>query len=110
MKRCICSIRNSARHIDGAFKIIFACNNCTDNTKKIALENGAHVVVNDDRCIAKVSNAGIEATKGEIIITIDCDYRMTSGSIQEVCRLLQSGKYLGGGTSIRFERYSSSLW
>jgi len=110
VKRCICSIKNSARHIDGAVEIIVVCNRCTDNTEKIALENGAHVVINEDRCIAKVRNAGIEAAKGEIIVTIDCDNRMTSGTIQEICRLLRSGKYIGGGAPIRFERYSFPIW
>ena len=109
VKRCICSIKKSAEQIDGAVEIIVVCNRCTDNTQKIAIENGARVVTNNDRCIAKVRNAGIADAKGEIIVTIDCDNRMTPGTIQEICELLKSGRYIGGGVPIRFERYSFPL-
>jgi glycosyltransferase involved in cell wall biosynthesis len=109
VKRCIFSIKNAARYIDGLVEIIVVCNRCTDHTEKIALENGARVVINDDRCIAKVRNSGIKAAKGEIIVTIDCDNRMTSGTLKEICRLLRSGRYIGGGAPIHFERYSFPL-
>ena len=42
---------------------------------QIAKDNGAVVVANEDRCIAKVRNAGIKIARGKIIITIDCDNR-----------------------------------
>lgn len=64
---------------------------------------------NEDRCIAKVRNAGIEAAMGSIIITIDCDNRMTKGTIKEAYMLLKSGRYIGDGAPMRFERYSFPL-
>ncbi len=110
VRRCISSIKESASAFKGNVEIIIVCNRCTDRTEKIALDNGARVVRNEDRCIAKVRNAGIDAAKGIVIITIDCDNRMTKGTISEAYRLLQSGKYIGGGAQIRFERYSFPLW
>lgn len=68
------------------------------------------MLLNEDRCIAKVRNTGIAAAKGRIIITIDCDNRKTKGTIAEIHQLLSSGKYIGGGAPIRFERYSFPLW
>lgn len=74
------------------------------------VENGARVLCNEERCIAKVRNTGIEAAKGQMIMTIDCDNRMPKGTITEAYKLLKSGKYIGGGAPIRFERYSFPLW
>lgn len=110
VKRCIDSIKKSAKVFKGNVEIIIVCNRCTDNTEKVVIKNGARVVHNDERCIAKVRNAGIAAAKGDIIITIDCDNRMTKGTICEVYHLIKSGKYIGGGAPIRFERYSFPLW
>ncbi|MBN1892440.1 MAG: glycosyltransferase [Clostridiales bacterium] len=109
VKRCILSIRESADAFEGNVEIIIVCNRCTDRTETIALENGARVVTNEDRCIAKVRNAGIEAARGNVILTIDCDNRMTKGTISEADGLLESGKYIGGGSKIRFERHSFPL-
>lgn len=72
-KRCIMFIKESAEEFNGKVEIIIVCNRCTDSTESVALENGAKVVLNNNRCIAKVRNTGIAQAKGEIIITIDCD-------------------------------------
>ena len=109
IKRCIDSVKESARHFPGNVEIIVVCNRCTDRTAEIASENGAVFITNEDRCIAKVRNAGIAAAKGVIIVTIDADNRMTSGTLYEIYKLLRSGRYIGGGAPIRFERYSFPL-
>lgn len=109
IERCIYSIRNAAENYNGKTEIIVVCNRCTDHTDELAKKSGARVIYNEDRCIAKVRNAGIAAAEGDIIITIDSDNRMTKGTIREVVSMLDSGKYIGGGASIRFERYSFPL-
>ena len=110
IRRCIHSIKKADEHFKGNTEIIVVCNRCTDRTAQIAEENGARVLFNEDRCIAKVRNAGIDDAKGKIIVTIDADNRMTPGTLNEIYRLLKSGKYIGGGAPIRFERYSFPLW
>ena len=35
---------------------------------------------------------------------------MTKGTLAEIYNLLRTGKYIGGGAPIRFERYSFPLW
>ena len=91
-------------------EIIVVCNRCTDRTAEIAEKHGAKVISNGDRCIAKVRNAGIINATGDIIVTIDCDNRMTKGTLKEIAFLLDTGKYIGGGAPIRFERYSVPLY
>ena len=110
IRRCIHSIKKADERFKGNTEIIVVCNRCTDKTAQIAKENGARVLYNEDRCIAKVRNAGIEAANGKIIVTIDADNRMTPGTLNEIYRLLKSGRYIGGGAPIRFERYSFPLW
>ena len=108
--RCIRSIRKAAEQFEGNVEIIVVCNRCTDRTGAIAQKLGARVIRNEDRCIAMVRNAGIAAATGKIIVTIDADNRMTKGTLKEIYSLLKSGKYIGGGAPIRFERYSFPLW
>ena len=108
--RCIKSIKKSAKQFRGKTEIIVVCNRCTDKTAEIARNNGAKVIFNEDRSIAKVRNDGIAAASGKIIVTIDADNRMTKGTLSEVYKLLRTGKYIGGGAPIRFERYSFPLW
>ncbi len=108
--RCIESINKAARAFDGKTEIIVVCNRCTDRTAVIAESMSAKVVMNDDRCIALVRNAGIKAASGRIIVTIDCDNRMTQGTLCEIYGRINSGEYIGGGAPIRFERYSLPLY
>lgn len=110
IRRCIRSIGKAASAFQENVEIVVVCNRCTDRTGKIAKKLGARVLTNEDRCIARVRNAGISEAKGEIIVTIDADNRMTGGTLQEIYELLQSGRYIGGGAPIRFERYSFPLW
>lgn len=108
--RCINSIKRAADHFGRPVEIIVVCNRCTDKTMELAQANGARTLINEQRCIAAVRNTGIKAARGRYILTIDCDNRMTKGTIKEAYRLLKSGKYIGGGASIRFERYSLPLY
>ena len=109
VRRCIASIRASAAKYAGETEIVVVCNRCTDRTEELARADGAVVVRNEDRCIAAMRNAGIRASSGEVVLTIDCDNRMTEGTIAEAVSLLQSGKYVGGGAPMRFERTSFPL-
>ena len=107
--RCIGSVKKAAERVKCGVEIIVVCNRCTDRTAEIAAQNGASVVYDECRCIASVRNTGINAARGKVIITIDCDNRMTKDTIREVLGMLNSGKFIGGGAPIRFERYSFPL-
>ena len=110
VERCIRSVREAAEYYGGKYEIIVVCNRCTDRTAELAEKCGARVVYNEDRCIARVRNEGIRAAGGDVILTIDCDNRMTKGTVKEAVYLLNTGRYIGGGAPMRFERYSFPLW
>ena len=109
VERCIRSVSAAAEQYAGSVEIIVVCNRCTDRTAERAQKCGARVIQNGDRCIARVRNAGIDAATGDVIVTIDCDNRMTKGTLCEIAGLLRTGRYIGGGAPIRFERYSFPL-
>ena len=108
--RCIRSVKAAAGYYGGQVEIIVVCNRCTDRTAEIALQCGAKVLYNEERCIAGVRNTGIAAASGEVVVTIDCDNRMTKGTLQEIALRLATGLFIGGGAPIRFERYSFPLY
>ena len=107
--RCIYSVRTAAKYYGTEPEVIVVCNRCTDSTAQIASDCGAKVLYNDKRCIASVRNTGISAASGDVIVTIDSDNRMTKGTFREIAAKLSTGKYIGGGAPIRFERYSFPL-
>ena len=62
--RCIRSVKAAAGYYGGQVEIIVVCNRCTDRTAEIALQCGAKVLYNEERCIAGVRNTGIAAASG----------------------------------------------
>lgn len=91
-------------------EVIVVANRCTDQTAMSANRFGAKVIENADKCISKIRNAGVRAAEGEIIVTIDADSRMTDGSLKEIGEMLESGKYIGGGTNPKFDRMSLGIF
>ena len=108
--RCINSVKRAASFYGGKVEIIVVCNRCTDNTAELARQNGARVLYNDERCIGSVRNTGIREAKGEVVVTIDCDNRMTTGTLQEIAYLMATGLFIGGGAPMRFDRNSFPLF
>lgn len=108
--KCLRAVKSAAKYVkpDGVEMIVVA-NRCTDKTAAIARRLGARVVVNDDKCISAVRNAGARAAAGEIIVTVDADSLMTKYSLKEIAALLESGKYVGGGANPRFDRMSVGI-
>lgn len=68
---CLESIR--AQKTDATYEIIIADNGSTDSTVKIAESFGARVVREKRKGVCWARQAGLEAAKGEIVISTDAD-------------------------------------
>ena len=90
-------------------EVIVVANRCTDGTAEIAGRYGAKVLPNEDRSISAIRNMGVRAASGGIIVTIDADSCMTEGSLLEIKQMLESGKFVGGGTVSKFDRMSIGI-
>ena len=109
LPRCLDSIKVAATPFLDQVEIIVALNRCTDRTEEIALGHGAKVVHEDGRNLARIRNAAAKAATGEIIVTIDADSQMTDNMLVEIDRLLRTGRFIGGGVTIRPERWSLGI-
>lgn len=107
--KCLCSIKRAAKKIPDEVETVVVANRCTDRTVAVAKSYGAIVIENDDRCISSIRNAGVRASSGSIIVTIDADSVMSKSSLVEIKDLIASGKYIGGGTRLKFERMSLGI-
>ncbi|MBO4632280.1 MAG: glycosyltransferase, partial [Lentisphaeria bacterium] len=77
----------------GGVEIVVVANRCTDRTVEIAERFGAGVVQNDARSIAQVRNAGVRASHGGIVVTVDADSVMSENALHEVAEMLSCGKF-----------------
>lgn len=107
--KCLKSIRIAAREISDRVEIIVVANRCTDRTATIARRLGATVIENGDKCISSIRNAGVRASNGKVVVTIDADSVMHKTALAEIKELLRSGKYIGGGAIPMFDRMSLGI-
>ena len=108
--RCLDSVTAAAEPYKEQVEIIVVLNRCTDRTEEIANSYNCITVKNDDKNLSKIRNAGAKVAKGEILITIDADTRMTKKNLlARVERNLSSGIFIGGGVTGQLERISLGI-
>lgn len=106
---CLESIAKAAQHYKDQVEVIVVLNRCTDRTEEIAKSYNCVTLENNDKNLSKIRNAGAVLAKGEILITIDADTRMTEHLLSEVEKHLASNQYIGGGVNGNFERISLGI-
>jgi glycosyltransferase involved in cell wall biosynthesis len=106
---CLDSIAAAAQDFAGQTEVIVVANRCTDRTEAIARERGAVLVREDARNLARIRNAGAAAARGEWLVTIDADSRMSANMLQEVAIHLGDAGVVGGGTRLLPERWSPGI-
>ncbi len=109
INKCLNSVKAAAKEVSEAVEHIVVLNRSVDRTGEIAAQSGARVITDDSRNLSRIRNKGAEASKGNILVTIDADSQMTSNMLIEVLRNLDSGKYIGGGVKIVPERISFGI-
>ena len=107
--KCLKSIKIAAREISDRVEMVVVANRCTDRTAAIAKRYGAVVVENSDKCISSIRNAGVRASGGKVVVTIDADSVMYRTALAEIKDLLRSGRYIGGGAIPMFDRMSLGI-
>ena len=90
-------------------ELIVCDNNSTDLTAAIAREAGAVVVFEPINQIARARNTGAAAATGEWLLFVDADSYPTVELFEDVARAIESGRYLAGGSAIRFEHRKRSV-
>ena len=63
----------------------------------------------DSKNLSKIRNAGIRATTGEVLITVDADSMVSSNIFQEIEKVLHKRSIVGGVVIIIPERWSVGI-
>ncbi len=108
--KCLDSIVKASETYKDQTEVIVVLNRCTDKTEEIAKSYNCITLINNDKNLSKIRNAGAQIASGEIIITIDADTQMTESMLSNVDKHLASGKYIGGGVTGKFERMSLGIF
>lgn len=107
--RGLAAIDAAIRRTGTTAEVVVVANRCTDRTEEIARAAGATVVIDGHRNIAATRNAGVAASTGEVVVTIDADTVMHPGALVEIGQLASDGRYVGGGSRFVLERNSFGL-
>jgi len=109
LRACLESIAAAAAAYPQQVEVIVILNRCTDATEAIADEYGCVTLKNDAKNLSQIRNAGARIARGEYLVTIDADSRMTDAMLTEIDKSLASGTYIGGGVAGKFERISLGI-
>jgi glycosyltransferase involved in cell wall biosynthesis len=97
----LASIREAAGGLDA--ELIVCDNNSTDRTAEIAREAGAKVVFEPVNQISRARNAGAAAASGDWLVFVDADSFPDRALFAELVQAIDSGRYVGGGATARFD-------
>jgi glycosyltransferase involved in cell wall biosynthesis len=109
LPRGLDAIEAAIARVGVSAEIVVVANRCTDRTESLAEAAGAVVVRDGHRNIAATRNAGVAASTGEIVVTIDADTIMHPDALAEIDRLARTGTYIGGGCRFVLERSSVGI-
>jgi len=84
-------------------ELIVCDNNSTDRTAELARSAGAKVVFEPVNQIARARNRGAEAAGGDWLIFIDADSYPEKGLFENVADIIQTGKFIYGGSAIKLQ-------
>lgn len=84
-------------------EVIVVDNNSTDNTGELARLSGAQVVFEPINQIGRARNAGAAQATGDWLLFLDADSLLSSGLLADILRMIESGKYVGCGSTLRMD-------
>lgn len=98
----LAAIAGVARELGLDHEVIVADDASRDQTVEIGRGAGAVVVSHERRQIAATRNLGARASRGELLIFVDADTRVSAGAVREAIAAVLGGA-VGGGAPIRFD-------
>lgn len=107
--KCLNSIVTASNNVNDLVEIVVVLNRCTDKTEEIAKSFASVIVVENDKNLSKIRNAGVRASSGDVIITIDADSWMSKNLLKDLKKNISKNKYIGGAVQIRPERISFGI-
>jgi len=90
-------------------ELIVCDNNSTDRTAEIAREEGAEVVFEPIRQIARARNAGAARATGDWLVFVDADSHPSRELFSDVANAVRGGRSLAGGSTICFDAPDTGL-
>jgi glycosyltransferase involved in cell wall biosynthesis len=115
MISCIIPCYNEEDHIEGLLgkiplnvEVIIVDNNCTDKTVDICkLYANLKIVKCQEQGQWYAKNIGAKHAKGDILVFLDADCRVSKNWFKEVDKISKDDKNIGGGTKwIGLDRYT----
>jgi glycosyltransferase involved in cell wall biosynthesis len=85
-------------------ELIVCDNNSTDSTAAIAEAAGARVVFEPHNQISRARNRGAREARGDYLVFVDADTRVSAGLLGEALARLGQGRCVGGGTVVEMDR------
>jgi glycosyltransferase involved in cell wall biosynthesis len=102
--------RRAYRGGPGAVEVIVGDNASTDGTAALARARGCRVAPVPRRAIASARNGGAFVAAGTVLAFVDADtVRIHPRTFDAVDEALATGRYVGGATGVRPERWSSGI-
>ncbi len=84
-------------------EIIVVDNNSTDNTADLARQAGARVIFEPINQIGRARNAGAAQATGDWLLFLDADSLLSPGLLADILRVIETGKYVVCGSTLRME-------
>jgi cellulose synthase/poly-beta-1,6-N-acetylglucosamine synthase-like glycosyltransferase len=104
------AIRNAMAALPIAGECIVVDNHSSDATAAVAMHHGADKVVYEPiNQIARARNTGTRASSGRYLIFIDADTRISPALLHTALDRLDSGRVVGGGSTLEFEGSISAV-
>ena len=111
LPRCLDAIHRSIAQLGEDVEIIVVDNESHDGTVAVAREHGARVVTETAKNLSCIRNRGAQAARGRYLVFVDADSYMSSAMLTEIRRVIDSGRYVGGGVlDVRPDRWSLGIF